>query len=63
MQNPWSAETYRGRWSDSSNLWTNAHKEKVWGPAGHTNSDDGIFYMQMEDYFSQASETYFNIDI
>lgn len=29
---------------------------------GHTSDDDGQFYMSFSDYYSQCSETYFNID-
>ena len=59
MQNPWSAEYYRGDWSDGSDFWTDEFKLE----AGWTSADDGVFFMSFEDYYSQCSETFFNYDI
>jgi len=29
VRNPWGSEVFKGRWSDSSNLWTNKFKNEV----------------------------------
>lgn len=58
LRNPWGSEKFHGRWSDDSNLWTDQFKQD----AGWRKADDGVFFMQIEDYISQASETFVNQD-
>ena len=60
IRNPWSSERFTGRWSDSSNLWTRKFVDEV---GGHYSSDDGIFFIQLEDYFSNFVKTYINVDV
>lgn len=44
MRNPWGTEKYSGEWRDS-NL-----SEDTKTKLGHTNANDGKFYVPIEDY-------------
>jgi len=46
LRNPWGQKEWTGDWSDDSSKWTPELKEKV----NLENKDDGIFYMQWEDF-------------
>lgn len=48
IRNPWGAELYKGKFSDSSGRWT---KETL-KEAGHTQADDGVFFMLFSDYMA-----------
>jgi len=59
MRNPHGKDTFRGRWSDDSELWTEEFKAE----AGFTHDkDDGRIFMQLEDYHAQVSTTFINYD-
>jgi len=58
MRNPWGSEKFHGRWSDDSNLWTEQFKQE----AGWVKANDGVFFMQLEDYKVQVSHTFINHD-
>jgi hypothetical protein len=47
-RNPWGSERWFGDWSDDSPLWTEAFKAEVGGVT--SNSNDGKFWMSIEDY-------------
>ena len=46
IRNPWGEERWKGKWSDSSNMWTSTARSQ----AGHTDKNDGTFFMSVEDY-------------
>lgn len=58
VRNPWSSEKWAGAWSRHSELWTEALKAEV----GETLSNDGEFFMTIEDYNDQFAYTTFNHD-
>jgi len=59
VRNPHGVDSFRGRWSDDSDLWTDQFKQE----AGFTyNKQDGQIFMQLEDYHSQVEETYVNYE-
>jgi len=41
LRNPWGHHEWTGRWSDGSDLWTDAAKQIC----NYTDADDGIFWM------------------
>lgn len=47
MRNPWAKKEWKGNWSDQSNLWTSELKSKY----NIVLRDDGIFYMDLDDFF------------
>jgi len=60
LRNPWGVETFTGPWSDSSALWTEALKAEV---NLQSNSEDGFFYISLEDYYSSTFGTFINYDV
>ena len=46
LQNPWHRGEWTGRFSDESNFWTEDLKKQ----AKHTVANDGIFWMDVEDF-------------
>lgn len=50
MRNPWGNETYHGRYSDNSFDWT----ADLLDEAGHVISNDGVFFMPIEDYHASV---------
>ena len=63
VRNPWGQEEYRGKWSDSSDLWTDALREQVSNALGDADDDnEGIFYMDIDSYVANLSETQINAD-
>ena len=58
VRNPWGVETYEGRWSDTSDLWT----DDLLAQADHTIRNDGDHYMLFEDYYKQMEYTDVNLN-
>jgi hypothetical protein len=48
LRNPWGSYEWTGKWSDGSNLWKK-HKS-VAKQVGHTKADDGVFWMEYDDF-------------
>jgi len=46
LQNPWHSGEWTGRFSDESNFWTEELKRQ----AKHTIANDGLFWMDVEDF-------------
>jgi len=59
MRNPWGSDSFHGRWSDQSTLWTEQFKKEV---GFKEDQEDGFIFMQIEDYFEQVESTDFNYD-
>lgn len=55
LRNPWGVETFKGRWSDKSHLWT----DDLLKQANHTLDNDGKHHMAFEDYIEQMQFTEF----
>ena len=53
LRNPWGSGEWQGDWSDKSQLWTPALKKQV----GFVDGDDGIFFIELEDYLQHFSWT------
>lgn len=49
MRNPWKTGEWKGRFSDSSDDWTDELKKEC----GFENKDDGIFWMLFEDMITK----------
>ena len=47
LKNPWSPIEWNGDWSDKSNLWD----DKTKGQVSYTDKEDGIFFMNDNDFF------------
>ena len=47
LRNPWSKGEWNGDWSDKSSLWDDKVKSQV----NFTNKEDGIFFMNDNDFF------------
>lgn len=45
LRNPWGGTEWNGKWSDSSDMWTDELKEEL----NFTEEDDGAFWMDWED--------------
>ena len=55
MRNPWGSEGYNGPWNDKDHRrWTDSMKSK----AGHTNADDGVFFLPVETFHVAFSHYY-----
>jgi len=48
LRNPWGHFEWDGDWSDKSPLWD--ENPKVKAKLGHTDGDDGVFWMAFSDY-------------
>jgi len=47
LRNPWGRGEWKGKWNDNDNdNWTQDIKEQL----NVVNSDDGIFYIEWDDY-------------
>lgn len=57
LRNPWSDGEWTGAWCDTSDLWTDELKEQL----GWSKKDDGIFFMNFEDFFIHFSEIDFAV--
>ena len=53
LRNPWGSGEWQGDWSDKSQLWTPQLKKQV----GFTDGDDGVFFIELEDYLQHFSWT------
>lgn len=49
IRNPWGKFEWKGEWSDGSKEWT-PELDKI---TGHTNEDDGTFYMPFNRFCEQ----------
>ena len=47
MRNPSTTQSYRGPYSDSSNLWTDQLKQDV----DFANKGSNVFYIDIDSYF------------
>lgn len=56
VRNPWGAEGFKGSWSDNSEKWTPEFIKEV----GHVKKNEGIFWISIEDYAKNFSETWVN---
>lgn len=56
LRNPWGQGEWKGRWSDGSSEWSEDVKKKL----KYQNKDDGIFWMQVEDFVSSFEEVCVN---
>ena len=54
LRNPWGEKEWCGSWSDNSKKWTDEYKKYF----GHANKDDGIFWIDIEDYMLNFDGTY-----
>ena len=59
MRNPWGYETYHGPWSDSDD---SAWSEDLLDEAGHKISNNGVFFMPIEQYHQQIQTTFISRD-
>jgi calpain-15 len=46
IRNPWGEQEWNGDWSDGSDKWTEEAKAQV----PYEGKDDGVFFIQFEDY-------------
>ena len=60
MRNPWGSETYKCDYSDSCPLWTDDYREEA--GATYTAVNEGIFFMELKDYYRQAESTVISYD-
>ena len=58
MRNPWGYERWNGDWSDTSGRWTNSLRQQ----AGHTEKNDGKFFMSFQEYLMQIEYTDFSVN-
>ena len=59
LRNPWGREEYNGAWSDGDRRrWTPSEKAQ----RGIPEDDDGMFYINVEDYLEQMDVTFINYD-
>jgi len=60
MRNPWSKESYNGKFSDKDSSWTDAWKKQV----DLKVADDGVFFMPYANYqkFFQATSVGFTLN-
>jgi len=64
VRNPWGSEQYGGDWSDSSGKWEQWMTDKVNtdGPGDRRVSNEGIFYIDIDSYMKNFSQTTINQD-
>lgn len=55
-RNPWGQTEWKGDWSDASSLW-DEHPD-VAAECGHTEADDGLFWIDWEDFVANYSSIY-----
>ena len=58
MRNPWGHETYHGPYSDSADEWS----ADLIDEAGHIISNEGIFFMPIENYHQEVETTFVSRD-
>ena len=55
IRNPWARGEWTGDWSDNSDKWTTRIRNIVnW----HETKDDGIFWMDLNDYVNEFDSIY-----
>lgn len=55
IRNPWGRGEWKGDWSDDSDKWTTRMRNLVdW----HVSKDDGIFWMDINDYVTEFDSIY-----
>ena len=57
VRNPHGVDSFHGRWSDDSDLWTDQFKAEA---DFQYNKEDGKIFMQLEDYHAQMTTTMVN---
>jgi len=45
---------WKGDWADDSERWTKRYMQKL----GHSRAEDGVFWMEVEDFVDQFSNLY-----
>jgi hypothetical protein len=60
MRNPWGSSEWKGDWCDESEKWNKRIKNLV-GFEGV--NDDGIFWMDFNDYIKEFEDAYICIDL
>lgn len=53
VRNPWGSKEWEGEWSDGHEYWTPELDEEL----GHTDANDGIFFIPFENYLQQFART------
>lgn len=53
VRNPWGSKEWEGEWSDGHEYWTPELDEQL----GHTDENDGTFFIPYENYMEQFSRT------
>jgi len=56
-RNPWGRESYSGKWSDKSKLWTPELRKQV----DAVVANDGVFYIPVEEYKTDFSGIYYTM--
>ena len=59
LRNPWGSTEWKGRWSDTSPLWTAEAKDFL-NYDNKNHSNDGIFWMPYDKFFQRYSTTMIN---
>eukprot|EP01091_Cochliopodium_minus_P010448 TRINITY_DN2764_c0_g1_i1.p1 TRINITY_DN2764_c0_g1~~TRINITY_DN2764_c0_g1_i1.p1 ORF type:complete len:538 (-),score=139.80 TRINITY_DN2764_c0_g1_i1:541-2154(-) len=54
IRNPWGEFEWKGKWSDSSDVWTEKYKKAV----DFEDKDDGIFWMDYDDFVEYFNKLY-----
>lgn len=57
LRNPWGSYEWKGKWSDKSKTWKKY--KSIAKQVGHTDSDDGAFWMEYSDF----KKTYTRINV
>jgi len=60
VRNPWGRETYRCDYGNESSMWTPELRIEAGVTSGAVN--EGIFFMKVEDYLKQGSQTLISFD-
>jgi hypothetical protein len=55
IRNPWGKGEWTGDWSDKSPKWTTRLRNHV---GWHETKDDGIFWMDLNDYVTEFDSIY-----
>ena len=59
LRNPWGKETFNGTYSDSGQAWTDELRLE----ANHSDSNDGKFFITIEEYLQHLEYTNINFDV
>ena len=52
LSNPWGKYEWKGRWSESSDVWTENLKKEL----EYKKADDGMFWMNLEDFIENFGQ-------